>query len=117
MKKIFEELKKQLMTLKDQIEIIESKIDESDSEIVIIDKAEFKLLEFNYDGGYTFIKYKECNFRINEDSEILKTFKEGKLVFMVIKKMIKTQSWCSGRFTLTHSLMGPLESAKYKYYI
>ena len=88
MKKQLEELKDQLMKLKEKIEIIEAKIDESESEIVIIDTTDFQYLDFKFERGYAFIKYKECLFNVSEPSETLKQFKEGILDFMVIKKLV-----------------------------
>lgn len=117
MKKQIEELKDQLMNLKEKIEIIEAKIDESESEIVIIDKTDFQYLDFKFERGYAFIKYKECLFSVSEPSETLKQFKEGILDFMVIKKLAKIYSWYNGRFKLTHEILGPIDAAKYKYYI
>lgn len=116
MKKELTELKTQLNQLKEQIEIFESKIDESDSEIVIIDKSDFEHLSFSTDRGYVFIKYKECQFNVSETSDTIKDFKDGKLNFMIIKKLSKTSSWSYGRYILTHALLNSYEAAKYKYY-
>jgi hypothetical protein len=116
MKKLLDELKEQLNLLKEKIEIVESKIDESESEIVVIDKSEFEFLSFSTDRGYVFIKFKECLFNVSESSDTMKSFTEGSLNFMIIKKLSKTSSWSYGRYILTHSLLGPYEAAKYKYY-
>ena len=117
MKKQLEELKEQLMNLKEKIEIIEAKIDASESEFVMIDKTDFQYLDFKFERGYAFIKYKECLFNVSDPSETLKQFKEGILDFMVIKKLTNISFWCNGMFKLTHSLLGPIDAAKYKYYV
>jgi hypothetical protein len=116
MKKHLQELKEQLQILKDKIVLIESKIDESDNDVLIINKSDFMLIDVKIDGGYTFFNYKECLFRIDNMSNNLKLFKEGQLEFMVIKKMKNTQSWCYGRIILTHTLLNDIEAAKYVYY-
>ena len=116
MKKLIAELKVQLNLLKEKIEIVESMIDESESEIVIIDKSEFEFLSFSTDRGYVFITYKECQFNVSESSDTMKSFKDGNLNFMIIKKLSKMSSWSYGRYILTHTLLGPYEAAKYKYY-
>lgn len=116
MKRLLDELKEQLSQLKDKIETINSKIDESETEIVIIEKDDFKLFEITLDGGYTFFKFKECQFRVDNIPSISKSFKEGKLEYMVIKKMKSNQTWCYGRIILTHALLNDLEAAKHKFY-
>lgn len=116
MKKILEDLKLQLTILKEKIEIVESKIDESNSEIIIIDKTDFKYFEFKYENAETYINYKECLFHTK--SEIMKLFKEGKVNVMVIKKLDKpsTSNWRFAKLIHTHKLLNELEAAKFIHY-
>ena len=103
--------------LANKVIVIDPAFGESESEIVMIDKTDFQYLDFKFERGYAFIKYKECLFNVSDPSETLKQFKEGILDFMVIKKLTNISSWCNGRFKLTHSLLGPIDAAKYKYYV
>ena len=114
MKKLLEDLKLQLTILKEKIEIVQSNIDVSDSEIVKIKKSEFQLLEFKFDRGYTFIYFKECLFIMN--SEMVELFKDGKLKSMVIRKLEKPSSWSYGKFIVTHKLLNEIEAAKHIHY-
>ncbi len=116
MKKQLEDLKEQLSILKEKIEKVESVIDDSNKEVVIIDKSQFLSLTHINENGSDYFRFNECTYKVPDN--VIKLFKEGKINAMVISKLDKPVRpyWQYTKLTLTHKLLNDVEAAIHIHY-
>ena len=114
--KILNNLKDQLQNLNSKIEELESILDFSNLDQVVIEKSDLgKIKVINEDRGYIIFKFKECSFVQKINSIIHKGLLEGTLDIIVLKK-IETPQTYNYNYIVTHRVLNTTEAAIIKNY-
>jgi hypothetical protein len=116
MKDKLQEIKDLLNNLLEKLEEIESEIDKSNQDFIIIPKSKFKDFKIIQKESYIFFTYFDCVFRVDSIEDVYAEYMEGTLKFIVITKLGKTSSWNGGRLIVTHQLLTKTQAAQKNYY-
>lgn len=114
--KVLNDLKEQLQILNSKIEELESILDFSELDQIVIEKKELgKIKVINEDRGYIIFKYKECTFVQKINSIIHNGLLEGTLDILVLNKLENPPTY-NYNFIVTHRVLNTTEAAIIKNY-
>lgn len=109
--KLLKELKEQLSSMQEKLGELELNLKHPPNEIITIEKDHLaEITVINEDRGYIIFKYRECTFVENVNSVLHKGLIEGKLEYIVIKKMEKPSKW-NYSFLVTYFALKPTQAA------
>ena len=116
MKDKLQEIKYLLNSLLEKLEDIETEINKSNQDFIVIPKSKFKDFKFIQKESYIFFTYFDCVFRVDSIEDVYAEYMEGTLKYIVITKLDKTSSWFGGSLIVTHQLLTKTQAAQKKYY-
>ena len=115
MKDKLQEIKELLNSLLEKLEDIETEINKSNQDFIVIPKSKFKDFKIIQKESYIFFTYFDCVFRVDSIEDVYAEYMEGTLKYIVITKLDKS-SWNGGFKMVTHRLLTKTQAAQKKYY-
>jgi hypothetical protein len=120
MKDKLQEIKELLNSLLEKLEDIETEINKSHQDFIVIPKSKFKDFKIIQKESYIFFTYFDCVFRVDSIEDVYAEYMEGTLKYIVITKLDKTSSIYLpsqvNRLIVTHQLLTKTQAAQKKYY-